>query len=145
MIRTSSRSLLPIFLCLSLFAPARARAQAVYGSISGSITDASGAVVPGASVTITSVARQTSDTVTTNDHGFYTKERLVPGVYEVKAELQGFKIAVFPDIRVSVDSNTPLNIKLELGRMSEAVTVGGFSPVLKTDRADVASTFDTKQ
>src|SRR5689334_19759095 len=145
MIRTPSRSLLAFLLCLSLFAPARARAQAVYGSISGTITDASGALVPGASVTITSVARQTSDTVTTNDQGFYTKERLVPGVYEVKVELQGFKSAVYPDIRVSVDSNTPLNVKLELGQVSEAVTVGGFSPLLKTDRADVASTFDTKQ
>src|SRR4051812_47675610 len=123
MIRNPSRSLLPIFLCLSLFAPARVQAQAVYGSISGIITDASGAVVPGASVTITSVARQTSDTVATNDQGFYTKERLVPGVYQVKVELQGFKSPVFPDIRVSVDSNTPLNVKLELGQVSEAVTV----------------------
>src|SRR6185295_10070469 len=131
MIRTPSRSLLAILFCLSLFAPARTQAQAVYGSISGIVTDASGALVPGASVTITSVARQTSDTVITNDQGFYTKERLMPGVYEVKAELQGFKSAVFPDIRVSVDSNTPLNIKLELGRVTEAVTVENFSPLLK--------------
>src|SRR3954470_1189970 len=145
MIRIRSRSLLPLLLATALFAPARAQAQAVYGSISGVITDASGALVPGASVTITSVARQTSDTVMTNDQGFYTKDRLVPGVYEVKAELQGFKTAVFPDIRVSVDTNTPLNVKLALGQLSEAVTVGGFSPVLKTDRADVATTFDTKQ
>jgi Carboxypeptidase regulatory-like domain len=145
MIRTPPRSLLPVILCVALFAPVRALAQAVYGSISGTITDSSGALVPGATVTITSVDRKTSDTVTTNEQGFYTKERLVPGVYQVKAELQGFKTAVFPDIRVSVDTNTPLNIKLALGAVSEAVTVSGFSPVLKTDRADVASTFDTKQ
>src|SRR3954465_2456574 len=145
MIRIRSRSLLSLLLATALFAPARAQAQAVYGSINGVIPDASGALVPGASVTITSVARQTSDTVMTNDQGFYTKDRLVPGVYEVKAELQGFKTAVFPDIRVSVDTNTPLNVKLALGQLSEAVTVGGFSPVLKTDRADVATTFDAKQ
>src|SRR4051812_2476775 len=106
MIRIRSRSLLPLLLATTLIAPARAHAQAVYGSISGIITDASGALVPGASVTITSVARQTSDTVTTNDQGFYAKERLVPGVYQVKAELQGFKSTVFPDIRVSVDTTT---------------------------------------
>jgi hypothetical protein len=124
---------------------APAKAQAVYGSISGIITDASGAVVPGATVTITSVERKTSDVVVSNESGLYVKERLLPGTYEVKAELQGFKGAVFPNIRVSVDTQTPLNIKLEPGAVSESVTVAGFSPILKTDRADVATTFGSEQ
>jgi Carboxypeptidase regulatory-like domain len=119
-------------------------AQAVYGSISGTIADASGSYVPGATVTITSVERKTSDTVVANESGVYVKERLLPGTYEVKAELSGFKSAVFPDVRVSVDTQTRLDIKLELGQVAESVTVAGFSPVLKTDRADVASTFDTR-
>ena len=68
-------------------------AQAVYGSIGGVVTDASGAVVPGATVTITSVERKTIDVVTSNESGYYLKERLLPGTYEVKAELQGFKTA----------------------------------------------------
>ncbi len=130
---------------LVAFAPCPANGQAVYGSISGIITDTSGAVVPGATVTITSADRQTADTVVTNDSGLYVKERLLPGKYEVKAELPGFKTAIFPDINVSVDTQTKLNVKLDLGAVSENVTVAGFSPVLKTDRADVASTFDTKQ
>src|SRR5262249_22749502 len=129
----------------SAFAPSRAGAQAVYGSVSGIISDTSGAVVPGATVTITSAERKTSDTVVTNESGLYVKERLLPGKYEVKAELPGFKTAIFPDINVSVDTQTKLNIKLDLGQVSENVTVAGFSPVLKTDRADVATTFDTKQ
>src|SRR5204863_290062 len=116
-----------------------------YGSVSAIISDSTGAVVPGASVTVTSVERKTSDTVVTNESGSYVKERLLPGKYEVKAELQGFKTAVFPDINVSVDTQTKLNVKLDLGQVSENVTVAGFSPVLKTDRADVATTFDTKQ
>jgi hypothetical protein len=130
---------------LAVLAPSRASAQAVYGSIGGTVTDATGAVVPGATVTVTSAERKTSDTVVTNESGMYIKERLVPGTYEVKVELPGFKSALFPDINVSVDTQTKLNIKLELGQVSEAVTVAGFSPVLKTDRADVASTFDSKQ
>jgi hypothetical protein len=130
---------------LAVLAPSSASAQAVYGSVSGVVTDTSGGVVPGATVTITSAERKTSDTVVTNETGLYLKERLVPGTYEVKAELPGFKSAVFPDIKVSVDTQTKLNIKLELGQVSEAVTVAGFSPVLKTDRADVASTLDSKQ
>jgi Carboxypeptidase regulatory-like domain/TonB dependent receptor-like, beta-barrel len=122
-----------------------ASAQAVYGSISGTITDASGGAVPGATVTITSVDRKTSNTVVANESGVYVKERLLPGRYEVKAELSGFKTAVFPDVNVSVDTQTRLDVKLELGQVAESVTVAGFSPVLKTDRADVASTFDTHQ
>jgi hypothetical protein len=128
-----------------MLAPSPASAQAVYGSISGIITDPTGAVVPGATVTITSVERQTADEVVSNESGIYLKERLLPGTYEVKVELQGFKAAVFPSIRVNVDTQTPLNIKLEAGAVSESVTVAGFSPILKTDRADVATTFDTRQ
>jgi hypothetical protein len=134
-----------VALVAALIAPTRATAQAVYGSVSGTVTDSSNAVVPGVTVTITSVERQTADTVTTNDSGLYVKERLLPGTYEVKAELPGFKAAVFPDIRVFVDTQTKLNVRLDLGAVSETVTVAGFSPVLKTDRADVATTFDTKE
>jgi hypothetical protein len=143
--RSQSRYAFALALLLIVLAPVHAQAQAVYGSISGIITDPSGAVVPGATVTVTSVERKTSDTVVSNESGYYLKERLLPGNYEVKAELQGFKTAVFPSIRVSVDSQTPLNVKLEQGAITEAVTVAGFSPVLKTDRADVATSFDSRE
>ncbi|PYR03685.1 MAG: hypothetical protein DMG00_25615, partial [Acidobacteria bacterium] len=115
---------------------AHARAQAVYGSISGIITDTTG---------VTSVERLTSDTVVSNESGRYVKERLLPGTYEVKVELAGFKSEVFSDIKVSVDTQTTLDVRMSIGEVSENVTVTGFSPVLKTDRADVATTFDTKQ
>src|SRR5438045_6227440 len=130
---------------VSIIAPPPAHAQAVYGSVSGVVTDSTGAVVPGRTVGVRSAERKTADTVVTNESGFYVKERLLPGKYEVKAELPGFKTAIFPDINVSVDTQTKLNMKLDLGQVSENVTVAGFSPVLKPDRADVASTFDTKQ
>src|SRR3954463_8053728 len=130
---------------LILLTPAHVGAQAVYGSISGIVTDPSGAIVPGATVTIKSIQRNTSDSVTSGPSGYYVKERLLPGTYEVKAELQGFKTAVFPAIQVSVDTQTPVNIKLEQGAVSEAVTVAAFSPVLKTDRADVATTFGSRE
>jgi len=122
-----------------------AAAQAVYGSIGGTVSDNSGGVLPGVSVTITSLERQTSDTVVTNESGNYSKERLLPGTYEVKVELTGFKAAVVPKVQVSVDTQTPLDFKLELGAMTETVEVTGGSPLLKTDRADVSTTFDQKQ
>jgi hypothetical protein len=120
-------------------------AQAVYGSIAGTITDPGGGVLPGVTVTITSVDRKTVDTAVTNESGQYVKERLLPGAYEVKVELSGFKQVVYPNIQVGVDAQSRLDVKLEVGAVTEAVTVQGFSPLLKTDRADVATTFDTKQ
>ena len=59
--------------------------------------------------------------------------------------MAGFKAAVFSEIRVNVDTQTNLDIRMELGNVTENVTVTGFSPMLKTDRADVATTFDAHQ
>jgi hypothetical protein len=144
----SLQRLFRLFLPLSvlIFATAApAAAQAVYGSISGTITDNTGGVVPGVTVTITNLDRKTTDEVVSNESGFYSKERLLPGRYEVKAGLPGFKSAVYSDVSVSVDTNTPLNIALQVGEVSEQVTVTGFSPLLRTDRADVATTFESRQ
>ncbi len=69
----------------------------------------------------------------------------MPGTYEVKAELASFKTAVVPSVIVNVDAQTPINFKLEVGELTETVTVTGGSPLLKTDRADVATTFSQKQ
>src|SRR5919112_220621 len=143
--RSRVASLLFPILLLLFAIPHGARAQAVYGSISGAITDSTGGVMPGATVTVTSVERKTSDTVVANADGVYVKDRLLPGTYEVRAELRGFKTAVFPSITVNVDTQTALNVKLEAGEISEEVTVEGFTPVLKTDRADVATTFERRQ
>jgi len=122
------------------------RAQAVYGSISGTVTDPNGAVVGGAKVRITSVDRKTSDTVTANDSGLYVKERLLPGIYEVKIESQGFKASVLSSVLVNVDAQTKADAVLEAGAVTDTVTVtAGEGQLLKTDRADVATTFDQRQ
>lgn len=123
-----------------------AKAQAVYGSISGTVTDSQGAAISGATVTITSVERKTSDTVTSNDSGLYVKERLLPGTYEVKIEMTGFKQGVVPSVVVNVDTQTKVDAVLEPGAVTDSVTITtGEGQLLKTDRADVATTFDTKQ
>lgn len=121
------------------------RAQAVYGSISGVVTDSSGAVVSDATVTVTSVERKTVDTVTTNSDGYYSKDRLLPGKYTVKIEKQGFKAGLTTDVSVSVDTQTKTDVSLEAGQVSEVVTIEADGQVLKTDRADVATTFSTRE
>jgi hypothetical protein len=141
---------LVLLACVALAALAAAvpaaRAQAVYGSVAGTVTDPSGASLPGVTVTITSVERKTVDTVVSNSSGNYVKEHLLPGVYEVKAELTGFKSTVVSRALVGVDSQTKIDLALQLGDLSEAVTVtAAEGQLLKTDRADVAVTFETKQ
>jgi outer membrane receptor protein involved in Fe transport len=122
------------------------RAQAVYGSISGTVTDPSGAVVPGATVTITDIDRKTTDSVTTNESGLFVKDRLLPGHYEVKVEAQGFKQKLFSSVTVNLDAQTKVDAALEAGAISDTVTVtASAGQLLKTDRADVATTFETKQ
>jgi hypothetical protein len=128
-------------------APGRAAfAQAVYGSIAGTISDPSEASLPGVTVTATSVERRTVHTAVTNSDGLYLLERLLPGTYEVKAELGGFKAAVVSRAVVNVDTQTKVDFGLELGQLTEAVTVtAAEGQLLKTDRADVATTFDARQ
>ena len=103
------------------------------------------ACCPGVSVTITSKERNTSDTVVTDSEGVYRKERLLPGVYEIKADLQGFKQAVVANVVVGVDAQANADFSLAPGAISESVEVTATSPLLKTDRADVATTFESKQ
>jgi outer membrane receptor protein involved in Fe transport len=142
-----TKFLLTVSLLLAITAlSTSARAQAVYGSISGTVTDSSGAVVGGATVTITSVDRKTSDTVVTNDSGLYVKERLLPGQYEVKVEAPGFKGRVMSAVVVNIDAQTKVDAALEPGAVTDTVTVtGGEGQLLKTDRADVATTFEQRQ
>jgi hypothetical protein len=143
------RSKLSLFLLSLLFLCALsmdARAQAVYGSIAGTVSDAQGAVVPGATVTITSVERSTSDTVQTNDSGLYIKDRLLPGKYKVTIEKSGFKKGEISEVVVGLDRQTEANLALTTGEVTETVTVAGVEGVeLKTDRADVSTTFESRQ
>jgi hypothetical protein len=126
--------------------PSVARAQAVYGSIAGTIQDSTGAALPGVNVIVTSNERKTTDTVVTNGSGNYVKDRLLPGTYSVKAELSGFKPTLLSSVKVDVDTQTKVDLKLDVGQLTEAVEVtAAEGQLLKTDRADVSTTFDSKQ
>jgi hypothetical protein len=142
----SKLSLLVLSLLFCVAVSMEARAQAVYGSIAGTVTDSAGAVVPEATVTITSIERNTTDTVTTNESGLYVKDRLLPGRYKVSIEKTGYKKGEIPELVVNVDAQTNNDVALETGQVSETVTVSAAEgQLLKTDRADVATTFETRQ
>jgi hypothetical protein len=141
------RRVLVTILCglIAAALPTPSAAQAVYGSIGGTVKDPSGAVLPGVTITITSLSRKTTDSVVSNESGLFLKERLLPGEYSVQAELSGFKTAVVPTVVVGVDAQTPVEFELQVGQLTEQVTVTGGSTLLTTDRADVSTRFDSRQ
>ncbi len=132
--------------CLALFtllAHATASAQAVYGNIVGTVTDPQGSAVANAKVTITDTQRQVTVTSVTNSDGNFTQRALIAGIYQVRIEATGFKAAL-QTVTVSVDQETRANFKLEVGEVSQVVEITAETPLLKTERADVAVTFSEK-
>jgi outer membrane receptor protein involved in Fe transport len=120
-------------------------AQQVFGSIFGTITDPSGAFVPNAKVAITNVNQGTKYDVTTNTDGNYSRGQLIPGTYSVEVEATGFRKAVARQVEVNVDSATRVDLKMEVGNVAETVEVTAEAPLIKSDKADVATTFTAQQ
>src|SRR5579872_483081 len=118
--------------------------QAVYGSILGTVTDPSGAAVSGAKVTVTSQTKNVSTTETTNDSGNYAVTHLIPDVYSVHIEGQGFKTLEYKNIQVSADTGARVDGQFQVGSASEQVEVTAEAPQLKTDRADVSIEFSQR-
>ncbi len=114
-----------------LLAAPMARAQQQSGSITGSVSDASGAVLPGVNVTLTSDRLiGGAQTMVSDTSGAYRFDRLAPGAYNVKFELQGFKTVDRPDVRISAGFVASINAKLEVGALTETITVTGESPTV---------------
>src|SRR5438445_7222423 len=122
-----------------------ASGQAVFGSIFGTVTDPSGAGVPNAKVTVTSIAKGTSVETATNGDGNYSVTHLIPDVYNIKVEGAGFKSFETTNIVVSADTAARVDGQFQVGGSTETVEVTAETPQLKTDRADVATIFTEKQ
>ncbi|MBI3469803.1 MAG: TonB-dependent receptor [Candidatus Solibacter usitatus] len=140
------KTLLAVGLCLlaGLGDPERASAQAVYGSIVGSITDASGAAIPGAKVTITDTGRDVTNVAASNDSGYFTQRFLIVGRYRVRVEAAGFQTFVQDNIGVSVDTETRVDVRMQVGEVTQTLEVSAEASLLKTERSDVASTYSEK-
>src|SRR3954468_11295385 len=133
--------ILSALLSLSLTAPALAQSQAANGAIEGTISDSSGGVLPGVTVTITNVDTGTERSVVTNDKGLYRAPLLPLGKYRVVAELQGFKKFQGTDIQLSVGQTVTVNPTLSVGTVSETITVSSTDmPALDTARIDIGHT-----
>jgi len=92
-------------------------------SIQGTVTDTSGALVPGATVTVKNKETAKEETVTTSNEGFYRVSSLAPGSYSVTVEKAGYKKKVLESLSVSAEATQGLNLTLDVGDVSAVVTV----------------------
>jgi hypothetical protein len=119
-------------------------AQAVFGSILGTVTDAQGNAVSGAKVTVTSLTKSTVFEATSNESGNYSVTHLIPDTYRVHVEVPGFKAYDVPSVAVSADSSANVDAPLQVGEVTQTIEVTGEIPQLVTDRADVDIQFNQK-
>jgi hypothetical protein len=127
---------------LILLAGTAAFSQAGRGGISGLVTDPSGAIVPGAKVTAKSHATGISASTVTTAAGLYSFVSLNPGTYEVTASFKGFETVAQDNVAVSVDQTSAVNIALQVGSVTEVVTVTRSSALADTDNSTVGQLID---
>jgi hypothetical protein len=125
--------------------PARLSAQAVSGSILGTVTDQSGAAVSGAKVNIKDVDRNVTTTTTSNESGNYQQTALSPGRYELTVEKSGFNAFLQQNVTVTVGQSTRVDASLQVGTITQQVVVKEAPPELQTDRAEVDTSLGAQQ
>ena len=131
---------------LAIVACQSATAQTVVGRISGTIQDSNGASVPNASVKVTNSANNFERTVTADENGFYTITNLPVGKYTIEAEQKGYKRALVSGQSVTADARLTVDLKLEVGEVSETVEiVGAAGETVNTTSGEVSRVVDQQQ
>jgi len=122
-----------------------AEAQVLYGSIVGNVTDAQGASIPAATVTVTSKETNLTREAVTNETGAYSVTNVPPGTYDVRVVLEGFREHQQTSVPVAAGQISRVNAKLELGALTETVTVASNAELLQTDKAEVRSVLRSEE
>jgi Carboxypeptidase regulatory-like domain/TonB dependent receptor len=142
-IRFHTREILGLLLVLLVATSLPLWAQKDAGAIIGLVRDPSGAVVPGARVTVTDVDRGTLLTLSTNDSGEYVASPLRIGHYSVTVEKKGFKKAVAGPVQVDIQDRVSVNVDLQPGMATETMTVTGESVQLETETSELGQVVDS--
>lgn len=122
----------------------KAAAQEFRGTISGTVTDSTGAVVPNAMVTAREVNTGTVNRTTSNGAGQYVIPFLLPGTYTIRAEASGFQGLERPGINLESQGHLIVNLALQIGANSETVTVSAAPPLIDLADASVGSVIQTE-
>jgi hypothetical protein len=141
----SIRLAVPLFnLVLLLSSATQSHAQTLYGSIVGTVTDASNAIIPGAVVTAKSKETGVSRTATSNSEGGYNIPTIQPGIYDVEIRKDGFRVSRQENVEITANSVARIDLKLTVGQVSESVTIEANAAVLQTDRSEVRAEITSK-
>lgn len=130
--------------CLAI-APLACLGQVVNATLTGTVTDSTGAVIPGVSVTAINAATGASSQATTDSRGGYTLPSLPPGTYKVSFKKAGFTSTVFTAITLLVDQRATLAATLSVGATTQQVVVTSRVPIVNTQSATVGTVIDTRQ
>ncbi len=141
--RISTVAMVAVLVMLWSFAGSvPAAAQVAGATLSGTVSDVSGAVVPQAKVTIRNVDTGSSRNVTSNANGFYSAPNLLPGPYEVRIEAPGFSTVLQKGITLTVGAEQNYNPTLAIGRLTETVVVTDVPPSIQTSSSALSATVD---
>ena len=141
--RTFGLAFLP--LCLLLLCPQSLFSQAESGRITGTVSDSTGAVVPGAEVTIINVDTNRRQVFTTDVAGRYSSGPLRVGKYRIEAESTGFKRLIHEAITLEVQETAVVNLQLELGEITESVTVTAAQELIQTTEASQGQVIEQRR
>ena len=143
-VRSQVKLLFALLLAAALL-PTASLAQTVSGSLSGLITDASGAAVAGVAIEVRDIDRATILKTTSNDSGFYVISPLAPGRYKVTAERAGFRRYVLELLPIATQQKAALDIALDVGAVTESVTVTGSAQLLDTSTATLSGVVENRR
>src|SRR5436190_8099069 len=139
------RRLLLALMVVSACSALTVSAQTVSGTILGTVTDSSGSVIPNAKVTIVNEGTGLTRNVQADSNGEFTAPSLPTGHYTVIAELTGFKTLTLSNIELGVDQRARIDLKLEVGAMTESVSVEATSPLVQTSSSELGTTVKAEQ
>lgn len=127
---------------LACLMPTSLGAQAVSGTILGLVKDSSGAALPGATVTLVQTETGLTRTLLTDSKGEYTAPSLPTGNYSVSAEMSGFKKVSLSNVRLGVDQKVRMDMTLDVGQMTEVITIQAETPLVQTSSSDLSVTVE---
>ncbi|HTV06546.1 MAG TPA: TonB-dependent receptor [Acidobacteriaceae bacterium] len=140
----SAEALLALFLLIAVFLPAPLFAQLDTGGITGTVTDPTGAVVPGATMTLTNVGTNAAQTMQSTSTGTYSFTGVRPGTYTLRAESPGFQTFIAHGLQIHVQQTATIDVHLKTGAVSQQVTVTAAAPLLQAENASVGQTITSE-
>ena len=143
--KARTTSLFTITATLLLLCMSTTTAQVITGTIVGTVSDETGAVLPGVEITVRNQDTGISRTVVSNDEGSYRAQSLAVGPYEVRAELAGFQTVIRTGIGLTVGQQAVVDLTLQVGEITEQVYVTGEASLVETTQSTVAELVDEKK